>query len=438
MTQRDTVATYGEKGQRVRVLKDSSRGRVLVQWYDQGKLKKRVYPSTAAGTREAKAFAEAFAQERQAVAAGEDRGDMTVGEVWQAYAEVCFPALRPRTRDLYTERWRKWEAYIKRHTPADAIELRDADGFVTAQRKLGASMNQTRHILNVVRIVFNWARSRKYIQQNELAGYRWKSVKGEGPQEIAEHTPEEFRRIVAALDATSAHQWRPWALFTLAGLQGPRIRSARYLRWSDIDSERGVIVWPAEYMKQGEAFEQPLTKAAWEALEVARSWRERDGYTGDFVFYAARRTNRQPVYTYQSAWIALRKAEDRAGVPHVRWRAFHGFRRMAAGNIYDQAKDPLAAAEWIGDKDVKQMGSYLKRRRERLQLSKALLDASHGGGSNPRPPDYESGALPLSYRGDTLSDTTSDTVPAPYLRVSNPRESLELSRENPHSPTDDR
>lgn len=372
---RDTLATYGPSGAKVRVLVDADRHRVLVQWYERGRLRKKVFRMTAAGRKEAKAWAEGFAEER----AGVEIGDAaTVRDVWLAYADACFPNLRPRTRDLYLERWRKFEAFIGKATEADAIQLRDVDRFVSRQRQLGASMNQTRHIVNVVRIVFAWAKSRKYVRNNELALYRWKSAKGERPLEIPEHTPGEFDAILKALDPDSPQHWRPWALLTIAGLQGPRVNSARHLRWSDVDEDHGVITWPAEYMKQGEVFVQPMTDTVRRALDVARRWRQRDRYEGPYIFYAARKRNREPVYTYQSAWIAFRKAEQRAGIPHVPFRAFHGFRRMAAGNVYDATKDPIAAAEWIGDKDLKQMRSYLKRRGERLKAAKDAMDAGRG------------------------------------------------------------
>lgn len=372
--ERPTLATYGPRGATVRVLIDAERGRVIVQWYERGKLKKKHFKHTAAGRAEAKAWAEGFAEERAGLEIGEAA---TIRDVWTAYSEASFPNLRQRTQELYQERWRKWEAFIGKGTGADAIELRDVDRFIARQRQLGASMNQTRHILNVVRIVFTWARTRKYIRQNELAGYRWKTNKKEKPLEIPEHTPAEFTAILAALSPDSPQQWRPWALLTIAGFQGPRINSARHLRWSDVGAD--LITWPAEWMKQGEVFEQPITDAVHRALEVCRRWRDRDGYTGPYLFYSARKSNKQPVYTYQSAWIAFRKAEDRAGVVHIPFRAFHGLRRMAAGNVYDVTKDAIAAAEWIGDKDLKQMRSYLKRRGERLQAGKAAMDGGKKG-----------------------------------------------------------
>ena len=107
------------------------------------------------------------------------------------------------------------------------------------------------------------------------------------------------------------------------------------------------------------------------ALETARRWREKLGYTGPWVLFSAqeRRDRRDVPYSYQSLWIALRKAEDRSGVRHQAYRALHGFRLMVAGNVLDATRHPKLALEWVGDRDLKQMKSYLLRREDRLRLA---------------------------------------------------------------------
>jgi hypothetical protein len=359
---RKTLATFGEYGRRVRVLVDHGRDRVLVQWFEQGSARKRAFPDTPAGRREAREYAGGVADELAHLDPARPR---TMRALWRAYQAARFPDLRPKTRLNYAERWRQWELFVGAETSPEAVTLHHLDKLKARRREIGGSANQTRAIITVAKVVFGWARSRKLILTNDLAGYRWDTAKGEEARSIPEHSPEEYQKILAALDPENPHQWRLWCLLKVTGIQGARIRSARYLRWEDVGD--GAITWPAEYMKQGKAFVQPVTADVTAALEVARRWRERDGYEGPFVFYAVRKSNAEPVYTYQSAWIALRKAETRAGVIHQPFRAFHGFRRHAAGNAYELTKDELAAAEWIGDKDAKQMRSYLKRRDERLR-----------------------------------------------------------------------
>lgn len=366
--ERKTLARHGERGRTVRVLLDQTRDRTLVQWYEQGKPRKRVFAASREGQAEAKSWAIGFSEELERKARG---GPLTMRGLWDAYREVEYASKRPRTQQLYRERWMKWEDFIGKDTDPEAVAMQDIDRFVTRARAVGKSMNQARHVLNVARIVFNWGLSRKYLMATDFSLYRWKQAKDERPLEIGEHAPEEFDRILAVLDPEKPREWRIWALLMIAGSQGPRIRTARHLTWQDVQGD--VIRWPAAMMKQGEDFLQPITADTRLALEQARAWRLKDKYTGPYVFYPGRKDNTQGVYTYQSAWLAFRKAEKRAGVSHIPFRAFHGLRRMAAGNVYDALKDPLAAAEWIGDRDVKQMRSYLKRRADRLE---AARDAS--------------------------------------------------------------
>jgi hypothetical protein len=64
---------------------------------------------------------------------------------------------------------------------------------------------------------------------------------------------------------------------------------------------------------------------------------------------------------------ALRALCDRCDpvVPWVKGRAFHGFRKHAAGEVHRLTGSERAAADWIGDTDVKVVRRhYLKKRAE--------------------------------------------------------------------------
>lgn len=67
---RKTLVTYGERGKTVRVLVDHGRGRVLVQWFVKdghggNVARKRAFPDTPNGRREAKAFGQELAEQRE-------------------------------------------------------------------------------------------------------------------------------------------------------------------------------------------------------------------------------------------------------------------------------------------------------------------------------------------------------------------------------------
>jgi hypothetical protein len=114
---------------------------------------------------------------------------------------------------------------------------------------------------------------------------------------------------------------------------------------------------------------QPLTRTAVRALRIARVWRQRIGYEGPWVFAPAREASRAQgkPWGYQAANRALHELAGRCD-PEVLWvkgRAFHGFRKFSAGEIHRLTGSERAAADWIGDKDVKVVRKhYLKKRAE--------------------------------------------------------------------------
>jgi integrase len=193
---------------------------------------------------------------------------------------------------------------------------------------------------------------------------------------MAEFTGDERARVVAQLDPRDSRQWRAWVLITLFAYCGPRQRAARYLQWTDVDLERGVIRWAPETDKMATERFQPMPTPVLEAFWVAYGWRVAQGYTGRFVFYAAARSVRDDdrPWTYQAFSAALHKAEERAGMTKTKYRGAHGFRRGIAGDIHAATGSSKSAADWIGDRSVKVVERhYLLERDEELRKTAALV-----------------------------------------------------------------
>lgn len=410
---RRTLVALGAKGaaDRVRVLEDAKADEVVVQYKDgRGVARRRVFPLTKQGRKDAAEWGKAYHAERARGQGG--RPETTHAQLWKAYSESqAFTSRRVKTRANYAERFRQWMHFRGERTKVDETTLLHVDQFYAARKAAGRSANQTRCIIAVARIVYNWGQSRKLVTSNELALYRWQTTEGEEAQEPEEYTDAEFTAILAELPAQSHRTWRAHVALMLAGHQGMRVNSVLHLRWSDVNAEDGVIVWPAAYQKNRRAFPQPMTWDAVAALETARYWREHTKYEGPWVLFAGggnkpigspahgnarhgrkERTEAQDTaYTYQALWRQLMGdrthvgAEARAGVAHKPRRALHGFRKMVAGHVADRTGDDRLGMEFIGDRDMKQAKKYLKRRNERLERAAASVQTK--GATRPTPPE---------------------------------------------------
>ncbi len=125
---------------------------------------------------------------------------------------------------------------------------------------------------------------------------------------------------------------------------------------------------------------QPMTDGTRVALVVAQQWRERDAYKGPWVFYTPHRQrwngadDERAAWTAQALWLALMKAERRARVRHLPYRAMHGFRRAIAGDVLELTRDLKLALDWIGDVDLGMARRYLRPRDPRLEEAATAVD----------------------------------------------------------------
>lgn len=406
---RETIWTHGRKGDAdwMRVLVDEKQGRVEVKYKDgRGKPKKEVFQGIEPAVR-AKAirWAEAFKREREKL--GRRRSEVTHAELWRLYQESpAWSNLREKSKPSYTHRWNQWVKFRGATTKPDDTTLHHFDQFIVAMRAAGIAENQIRNALNVARIVYRWGESRELVQKNAFKGFRWTTPKVKPdesieaapgaeaePESHGEYTEAEFAAILAELSPQDSRRWRAHVMLMLAGFHGQRGHALTHLRNSDIRG--GKIIWPAEYQKNGKALEQPLTWDGYAAILTARYWRQQLGYTGRWLIFGGSLAKRGQVrelkewerdpkhkhvgtgkgkpraiadepYSYSGGHSALVEAEQRAGVEHKPRRAFHGFRKMAAGNVYDATGDVSLAMAYIGD-DIRQAPAYLKRRDERME-----------------------------------------------------------------------
>lgn len=361
MTGRKELDTWGRKGKRgyVRLLLEPVGGRFLVrvQWRDMGQLRTESFEHTRKGLSLARAFAEGRHEALTVLPSVQTIAPITLRELRRRYLESVRDAWKVKTLNTDTNRWKKFVEFAGADTLAQSITRDTMDEFKRAMLKANHAPYQIDMHMGVVRAVFRWAVENDKLATSKVPLYRarlGRALKAKGPV-MAEYSAEEGRKILAALNPRDPKQWRPWVLTTFFAYCGPRQNAALHLAWEHVDLDGQRIFYAPELDKMGKARWQPMPKPVYEAFLVASGWAFHDGYRGPLVFYAVadKRLERGEPWTYAAYNKALREAEERAGVPHIKYRAAHGFRRGSAGNVYELTGDDKAAADWIGDSSTR-------------------------------------------------------------------------------------
>jgi len=373
---RKTILRLGAARESIRVFTESDGALCRVQWREHGRLKTKSWPNVPAGRAQAKAFAQGLADRRTAKP---EAPRLTMRDIWRAYADDRFQHLRVRSQRIYTEYWMVWQtmwgatAIAEDATRQSIVELRKA---LDARGLAVTTIGET---IRMVKRVYRYAEAAELIARNRVSGYEYRVAKEKRPAPVAEYRTEEIRAILAQLNPASPTQWRPWCALTLCWTQGARQHAVLHLQWADVDLEARRVTWRAEWDKVGRERTQPLREAALEALAHAQAHRERMGYVGPWVFPAGSAKSVRDVYSIQSLWAALTKAERSAKVEHKRQRGGHGLRRLLTGDVNALTGDPMLALHAIGDTDARQAARYIVPREDRIKdafdgLDRAIAD----------------------------------------------------------------
>jgi hypothetical protein len=380
-----TFATYGipRSGAYVRVVLETiatgPAARVL--WREGGARRKESFPATAEGKRQSRAFAQGTF-ERLSSRRVEVPARLTLHELFGRYVLASEPSWRPKTRVNEINRWRYFAGIVGDQTFADLVtpdtldEVRKALITRGGARSQGIAPNQVHAILSNVTRVWRLARARKWLAENTLADYRIPRAKEDRAMSVDEFRPEEAAKLMARLEAKDSRRWRAHVACRIAGTQGPRANALLHARDADFDLVARTVRWRAEHDKLGRDRVQPLTRDAAAAVRIARIWKRRIGYTGSYLLppvKATRREHDRPL-GYGGLVRLLHVACAEAGVEIKAFRGMHAFRRMAARTVLELTGDINAAAEWIGDTDLRVVKrSYLKERPESLVRTAALI-----------------------------------------------------------------
>jgi integrase len=341
---------------------------VRVQWRQQGALKTQSWPNTEENQAEARVYAETIAQELREAKA--PRARLTVRQLWQKHSDSEFSRLRPRTCALRSADWRKWELFVGRDAIAEDQGRDKLVEFRAGLETAGLGVRTIGETIKSVRLVYAWGLEHEVLRRDRLAPYRYKVAKDRRPAPVEEYRQDEFAALLRALPLDDGRSWRAHGVLALCGYQGARQWSVLHLRWADIDLDRGILTWQADWDKNGVTWFQPLRPRSRSVLEVCR----RRAGDSPWVFPASSSLNKGEVYTEQSLWYALVAAEKRAGISHKRNRGAHGLRRLLAGEVMALTGNIKDAADAIGDRDLKVMQRYLVKREDRVREVFRQLD----------------------------------------------------------------
>jgi integrase len=347
---REIVKAFGSRGsRRCLVIKEDS-GRFLVERYVGGKPKRKRFGDKASATRWAGRWYDSGAKGTH---------DFTLRKLIDLWMETQGEKKewRVATRINYQNHRKRIEEVIGPEARANTIGLADLDELWRKLNRAKMAPNQIKQKVQMLQRIFAWALAREYVTHNKLAIWDIPEVKKLEP---GEYVPVEAEKILAQWNKEDGWEWRPWALTMVQQSHGIRINALLNLRWADVDLEAGVLRLRGEVDKTKEDWERPLTWDGLAALLTARWHRDRLRKASAYVFYGK---GAKP-YTYQAYHAALLKAEQAAGVKHQKYRAAHGFRRTAVGNVRRATGDHALALMWVNHKNLRDASSYVKQRAE--------------------------------------------------------------------------
>ncbi len=294
---------------------------------------------------------------------------IAIGELYREYSKAAKAnGMKPKTLENNENGFRRLFRYFPRDTPADAIEPKDAQDFITwllekaevkGRKERGYSQAAKAGTVAVVRKVWNWGVKMKLVERNPFAPEH--IVKGSfvNPKRGVYIGPDVYRRI---LDACPTREHR--ALFALYRVGGLRAEEALILRWRDVDFDEGFITVRSpktERVGKGER-STPLFPELREELEAWRRDADEQGLTAaEDARVIARYTSRGNVGTPLKAIVV------KAGVEP--WpRLLQNLRASAATDI-SREHGAKNESEWVGHSEEVSLQHYQRTTPEAIKAA---------------------------------------------------------------------
>jgi len=328
-------------------------------------------------------FAELKRQEEEKKAAG-----IPFHEVVRQYLDWKEPRIKPgtmvNTRGRFT---RHILPYLGNRIMQDMTREKDVIPFFRHINQKGLAA-EAKKIRSDIKEVFDFALARDWTKERAITyGLDSLFTSTRKPRHFAAVTdPAKFGEILRRLDTyQSRAALRSVALAArLVPLVYMRREGLASLRWADIDFEQKVICKAAHEMKNGAAFDVPLSRQALAILEEAKNEAEESEYV--FPSY----DKRQPI-----TGANLRRVLVFLGIPREE-HTMHGFRSSAVSLIGERFGDEFSLEvreASLSHKPKVELGDtyirshYLEKRRQMMQKWADYCDEMKSGKYGMPPKD---------------------------------------------------
>ena len=150
--------------------------------------------------------------------------------------------VRERTKAEYARILRRHFLPKLRREPLERIHTTDLTRIID---RLASTPSEARHVYATASVFFNWALSRRLIEQNPLAGVRAPKTSASRDRVL---TDDE---LAIVLSKATVNASTIGAIVRLLIFTGQRRGEIAGLRWSYIDPDERTITWPGEAVKNG-------------------------------------------------------------------------------------------------------------------------------------------------------------------------------------------
>ena len=365
----------GEWGRnRVRVFPDRRTGVIQLEWREGGRRLTRSlrHRDWARAKRQADEFAAGFVKPERRDRDEAGARPLTLAALFGLYGEEVTPTKSPQSRAYDRAAMRMFVGLFGKDRDPATLSKRDWDRFIRDRRAGRAGRSgkpvadrTVQRDLKFLLAVLNWAAQSRdeeggwLLESNPLRGLKMPAEKNPARVILTDAEYEALLRVSREVD------WRFRVSLVLGHETGHRIGAIRQLRWSDIDLERGVVLWRKEHEKSGHEHRTPLTPAAVAVLGEAR--RHSPGIGDVPVLPAPMDPTRSVSHPQAGAW--WKKAERLAGLEPRRGRGWHSLRRKFASDLMDQ---PLKVLCELGGWKTAQTVLQCYQRADQARLRKAL------------------------------------------------------------------